>query len=347
MSEQPDNLPVAFPPRVARAPRRGMPIAALVLAVLALGVALWQAFDGRSRLDAVQQEVARRLAAADASARETRLLADQAREGTRDAEARLGQLEARLVETQNQRMALESLYREMSSSRDEWALAEVEQILLIANQQLQLAGNVKAALIALEAADAKLARLDRPQLIALRRTLGQDIERLRTAPHVDAVGMSLRLDGIAAAVDRFPLAMDAHPATATPTPGVPQGFWKRLWHETVRDLHDLVRIRDAQAPEVPLVSPAQAYFLRENLRLRLLGARLALLARDEAGFRADLKAASTWLARYYDVGDKDVIAAQTALRQLAQAPVSIEVPGIGASLEAARTLRLVRERTLR
>lgn len=325
-----------------------MVVVALVLAAAALGVALWQAVDGRSRLDAVQQDVARRLAAAEASARETRLLADQAREGTRDAEARLGQLEARLVETQNQRMALESLYRDMSSSRDEWALAEVEQILLIANQQLQLAGNVKAALIALESADAKLARLDRPQLTALRRTLGQDIERLRTAPHVDTVGMSLRLDGIAAAVDRFPLAMDAHPATAAAaTPEVPQGFWKRLWHETMRDLHDLVRIQDAQAPEVPLVSPAQAYFLRENLRLRLLGARLALLARDEAGFRADLKAASTWLARYYDVGDKDVIAAQAALRQLAQAPVSIEVPGIGASLEAARSLRLVRERTLR
>ena len=102
---------------------------------------------------------AKRLAEIDATNRESKALSAQARDAMSDVSARLGQLEARMFETQNQRMALESLYREFSRGRDEWVLAEVEQALLIANQQLQLAGNVKAALIAMETADARLARV--------------------------------------------------------------------------------------------------------------------------------------------------------------------------------------------
>lgn len=326
----------------------GLAVLALLLAVAAGGFAAWQWIDSRSRFDALHQEVARRLAETEAASRETRLIAAQSRDVVRDAEARLGQLEARMIETQNQRLALESLYKEMSGSRDEWALAEVEQVLLIANQQLQLAGNVKAVLIALETADARLARLDRPQLMQLRRTINRDIERLKSAPYVDVIGMAVRLDHVASSVDALALSMDGRPPRAeTAVAQAPAGFWASLWKETAQDFRDLIRIQNSQKPEVPLVSPGQAFFLRENLKIRLLGARLALLARDETGFRTDMKAASDWLTRYYDTDDKTVAAAQAAIRQLAQAEVSIELPDISASLDAARSIRLVRERTLR
>jgi uroporphyrin-III C-methyltransferase len=292
--------------------------------------------------------MAGRLAEADAQGRETRSLAGQSRDELRDVVARIGQLEARMVETQNQRLALESLYRDFSGSRDQWVLAEVEQALLIANQQLQLAGNVKAALTALETADARLARLDRPQLTALRRVISQDIERLRAAPYVDVVGMALRLDNVMTAVDALPLAMEERPLpandAAAPASG---GFWANLWHETMHDLRRLVRVQNAEKPEAPLLSPEQAFFLRENLKLRLLGARLALLARDETSFKTDLGAASDWLQRYYDTGSKPVAAALSTVKQLAQSEVGIELPDISASLDAARNLRIVRERTVR
>jgi uroporphyrin-3 C-methyltransferase len=347
MAESPTDLPV---PPMPRPPRRrpSLALVALIVAAAACALLAWQWIDGRERLRALQQETARRLAEVEAASRETRLLAGRSSDGVRDVESRLGQLEARMVETQNQRLALEALYREMSSSRDEWTLAEVEQALLIANQQLQLAGNVKAALIAMETADARLARLDRPQLTQLRRVINRDIERLKAAPHVDLTGMALRLDRIAASVETLPLAMDGRPSRQeSPAGEVPAGFWARLWRETAQDLRDLVRIRNSQRPEPPLLAPTQAYFLRENLKFRLLGARLALLARDEPGFRADLRAASDWIARYYDADDREVAAAQAALRQLAQSEVSIEVPDVSASLEAARSIRFVRERTLR
>ncbi len=336
--------------RAAGEPQRRSRLAvlALLLALAATALAAWQWYDARRRFDVLQQDVAKRIGEADALGRDTRSLAGQSRDELRDVVARLGQVEARMVETQNQRLALESLYRDLSGSRDEWVLAEVEQALLVANQQLQLAGNVKVALIALETADARLARMDRPQLTALRRVLSRDIERLKAAPYVDVVGMALRLDNVMAAVDTLPLAMEERPQPgedgAAPASG---GFWANLWRETLQDLRRLVRIQNAEKPEAPLLSPEQAFFLRENLKLRLLGARLALLTRDEASFEADLGAASDWLRRYYDTGSKPVAAVLSTVKQLAQSEVGIELPDISASLDAARSLRMVRERAIR
>jgi uroporphyrin-3 C-methyltransferase len=336
--------------RPAPKPQRRSRIAvlALLLALAVTAFAAWQWYDTRKRFDELRQDMARRFVETDAQGRETRSLAGQSRDELRDLVARIGQLEARMVETQNQRLALESLYRDFSGSRDQWVLAEVEQALLIANQQLQLAGNVKAALTALETADARLARLDRPQLTALRRVISQDIERLRAAPYVDVVGMALRLDNVMTAVDALPLAMEERllpPNDASASAS--GGFWANLWHETKQDLRRLVRIQNAEKPVAPLLSPEQAFFLRENLKLRLLGARLALLARDETSFKTDLGAVSDWLQRYYDTGSKPVAAALSTVKQLAQSEVGIELPDISASLDAARNLRIVRERTVR
>jgi uroporphyrin-III C-methyltransferase len=213
---------------------------------------------------------------------------------------------------------------------------------------LQLAGNVKAALIALETADSRLARMDRPQLTGLRRVISQDIERLKSAPHVDVIGMALRIDNLIVAVDSLPLAIEERVTAEAPASAAEQsGFWAGLWRETLQDLRELVRIQNTAKPEVPLVSPDQAFFLRENLKLRLLGARLALLAHDEVSFKSDLNAASSWLARYFDAGNKAVAAAQATIGQLAKSEVSIELPDISASLDAARNFKLVRERALR
>jgi len=223
----------------------------------------------------------------------------------------------------------------------------VEQILLIANQQLQLASNVKAALIALETADARIARMDRPQLTALRRVINRDMDSLKAAPYVDIVGISLRLDSVMNQIDTLPLALEERPALLSPEPeSSGDGFWQRLWREGRRDLHDLIRVQNVAKPEVPLLSPDQAFFLRENLKSRLLGARLSLLARDEDSFRADIKASLDWLAHYYDSGNKSVVAAQTNLKQLLQSPVGGQLPDISDSLDAARNLKLARERTV-
>jgi uroporphyrin-3 C-methyltransferase len=313
-------------------------------AVVLLG--LW--LHTYSRINDLQAELVRVLGQAGDFSKESRQLAGQAQQSVRDLDFKLGMLESRLSETQNQRLALESLYLELSRSRDERVLAEVEQILLAGSQQLQLAGNLKAALIALESADSRLQRADSAQFTGLRRAIARDIERLKSAPFVDVVGMSVRLDALAHQVDAMPLAMYERPVEepAKPAPSH-EAALVRVAREAWQDLRSLVRIQRVESSEVPLVSPEQQYFLRENLRLRLLSSRIGLLARDETSFKADVRSAQEWLKRYYDGRDKQVGAALASLKQLSDMQVSIDLPNALESMDAVRNQKLVRERGLR
>jgi len=325
-------------------------VPALLVALLALGVATWQWYDGRGEIGALRQELAKKLADADIQSKENRIVAEQVREAVAEAQVKLGVLESRLAESQNQQIALEALYQELSRNRDEWAYAEIEQSLFIASQQLALTGNVKAALIALQAADARLQRMNRPQLTTLRKAIHRDIERLKALPHVDTVAISVRLDGLIAQVDKLPLAMDARPQPEQPPAAREQSednAWTRFWRDLWSEARQLMRVQQMDKPDAPLLAPSQSYFLRENLKLRLVGARLALLARDAASYKADLKAARDWLNRYYDARNNSVAYAAGMLRNLHDTEVSIEAPDISVTLEAMRSLRLARERAAR
>lgn len=326
-------------------PRRFNPI--WIFAIIIIAVVAWQWYDTRNQITDLQHELAKRLADADALGKGTQNLATEATESGRRLDTKLSLLEAKLAESQSQQLAMEALYQELTRTRDEATLEEVEQLLLIANQQLQLASNVKAALIAMQEADARLQRIDRPQLAPLRKILSKDMDVLNAAPYLDTVGISLRLDNLAAAVDALPLAMELRP----PEPGasehqVPatEGVWLRFAREMWEDMKRLVRIQHMDKPDIPLLSPSQAYFLRENLKLRLLSARLALLARDGASFNADIDASLDWIGRYYDNKSRPTVAMLEALHQLRASEVGIELPRISASLDAVRNYRLARDR---
>jgi uroporphyrin-3 C-methyltransferase len=322
---------------------------AFVVAAIALSGVLWQWIDGRHELSVLRQEVARRLTDADTFNRDSRSVANQSRDSQRDVEVRLGMLEARVLEAQNQRLALEALYQELQKGRDERVLAEIEQLLLIAGQQLQLAGNVKAALIALESADSRLGRADRPQFTALRKVINRDIERLKKTPFVDVVGTGLKLEQLAASAETLPLAVDQKSGTVKDDDkerdkgnrflSVLREFWV--------DLKSQINVRHVADSVPPLVAPEQAYFLRESLKLRFLGARLALLAHDDASYKSDIRATSAWTRQYFDQKNKNVMAALTTLKQLSETDVSVDMPDISASLDAVRNYKLVRERMVR
>lgn len=328
--------------------RRRIASIALVGALVLAGAYGW--YDARSRIGATQDEVARRLREIEIDSREAKVLAKQAQETMREAQVKIGVLEGKLAESQSQQLALESLYQELSRNRDEWALAEIEQVLTIAAQQLQLSSNVRAALLALQLAESRLARSDRPQFIPMRKAVARDIERLRTVPSIDIAGISLRLDGLVAAVDALPLAFDER--TADPAMGgkpavradARDGFLSRFGSEVWDELKSLIRIRSMETPEPPLLAPSQAYFLRENLKLRLLNARLALAMRDEAGFREDLRVAQNWVNRYFDARPKAAASFAAQLKQLGATSFTFELPTLADSLEAVRSFKVRRER---
>ena len=329
------------PTRVARPWR----VVLLALALLA-GLATLYWVDVRQRLSGAQLELASRLRAAENNAREASTLARAARDSLLASQARIAALEARLAESQSQQLSLEALYSDLTRNRDEWQLAEIEQVLAIASQQLQLAGNVRAALLALQLAEARLARTNRPQFVPIKQALARDIERLRSLPAIDMPAMSMRLDSLVAGIDALPLAFEERserPAAAKDA-AADRGFWSRLGAEIWGELRQLVVVRQMNAPEPPLLPPTQAYFVRENLRLRLLNARMSLLTRDEAGYREDLRAAQAWIRRYFDPRSKQTADALAQLKGLAGASLSFEMPTISESLDAVRGYKSRRER---
>ena len=175
-------------PQPTPAPRRGGAVLAWLGILVAVALAAFAWYDARTRIDATQTELAQRLRDIEAESRAARALAQQAQESVRESQTKLGQLDSRLTELQGQKEALESLYQELSRNRDEVRLAEIEQVLTIASQQLQLSGNVRAALLALQFADARLARADRPQYMPIRRALARDVERLKAVQAPDLPG---------------------------------------------------------------------------------------------------------------------------------------------------------------
>ena len=334
--------------RVAIAPaeppvRRWM-IAAVAALAVAAALAGW--IDSRRAGQSLRADVATKIGEIDVVAQATGQRATQLAAEVRDAQAKIALLEARLAESQAQQASLEALYRDLAPSRDEIALTEIEQLLLLASQQLSLAGNVPSALSALQLADAKLTRLDRPQFTPLRRALARDIDRLKAMPFVDLAGLSVKLDQAAGAVATLPLARDERLPIAKPEATLPPEapWWRRVGREIWNDVRGLMRIEVADRPAAPLLAPSQEYFLRENLRLRLVSARLALLAREDVGFRSDLTAADGWIKQYFDLRAKPVQAVQATLKQLSTTPLGAEAPDLARTLEAVRVLRAAQER---
>ena len=317
----------------------------LTLLVLVV-IFVWQWLDAHSQLNRTQQEVARRLSEVEAANKANQMLVAQNQELVRELGGKLSLVESKYAETQNQRAALETLYQEMSSSRDQTALADVEQMLLIAGQQLQLSSNVKAALIAMQQAES---RLQRPAFEGLKKRIGLDIGKLRALPNIDVPGINQRLDSVIGAVDSLPLAQDAHsmPQKTVAAADPAEGIWKRFWNEIWQEAKHLVRIENTERQEMPLLSPTQTFFLRENLKLRLLSARMALLTRDEVSFRRELKTSQEWLKRYFDVKSSESAQALSALQKLAASNIVIDLPDLSGSLEAVRNYRISHERSVR
>lgn len=333
--------------------QRPLPLAVTVLAVL-LAV---QTISSHSRINTLRRDMAQSLQKGNAVNAETAALAREVSDTAKELQVKVGVLESRQSEAQTQQLALEQLYQDLSKNRDEWALSEVEQVLNTASQQLQLAGNVQGALIALQNADRSLGRSDKPQFLNIRRAIGADIERLKAMPAVDLAGVALRLDNVIAQVDTLPMLSDekpllpAAPLRSTrknkPEPE-PEALsigqrmiqtWRNWSQEMWDDVRQLVRVRSVDTPEALMLSPTESFFVRENLKLRLLNARLALLSRNESTFRDDLAGAQEILLKYFDTRARATQSAQGALRQVQANNLNIEMPTLSESLNAVRNYK--------
>jgi uroporphyrin-3 C-methyltransferase len=325
-----------------------MSITQLTLAVLVV-IFVWQWLDGHRAISDMREELAKKIADMDGGSKANAILIEKNQDEMRTLSVKVATLESYYAQAQNQRAALEQLYNNLSISRDETALADVEQLLLIAGQQLQLLGNVKAALIALESADSRLERMERPALGGLRKAIGQDLDKLRALPKVDVSGINFKINRLLSSIDELPLIDRHRPSenltTRVIAPVVNEAAWQKMLDAVWQEVKQLVRIENTGLTQIVLLPPKQEFFLRENLKMRLVSARLALLSRDEESFRQELKTARLWTARYFDVKSQEGAHLLEEVDLLAAASINIELPDIGSSLQAVRSYRLSQEKS--
>jgi uroporphyrin-3 C-methyltransferase len=357
--------PGAKPPR-ARSGASALVSALVIFIVLAvvLGGALWLQ---RKQFLAAAREVATRLDSMNATLAQTRAEAREAQALAQAQARRLTVMEQSLRENQGQYAALQQAWQDFNDNTgDEVVENDVERLLTIANQQLRLAGNVGNAIVALETAQSRLARANRPNFASLQQTINGDLDRLRAVPTVDIPALSGRIDRLTAVLDRAPLLVpDAAapgvvrggpaprlPPTPVERPPLPPDapWWQRWRAEIaswptragnvmVRELGELVQVQRVDEPGALLLSPQQADQLRATLRQRLLTVQLALLMRQPVIWKKELDSVSQVVDTYYDKRSPETLAAMNLLRELTQAQIAVPVPDVNDSLAAVTSLR--------
>lgn len=321
-------------------------VAVAVVALVSSGL-LWQ------KISSIQEQLARQSADSGALAIEARAMARQAEELVRETAARLSVAEARVTEVALQRSQLEELMQSLSRSRDENLVVDIESSIRLAQQQTQLTGSLDPLVAALKSADQRISRAAQPRLAPVQRAIGRDLDRLTSASVADTAGMLARLDDLVRQVDDLPVLNAVAQAAATRrlagtqqpnTSSLDQSnlaWWQmalqRSW-EVVRDeARGLVRVSRIDQPEAILLAPEQTFFLRENLKLKLLNARLGMLARQYDSARTDLAAATVALNKYFDPASRRTQNAATTLQTAQASMKAAELPRLDETLSALAT----------
>jgi uroporphyrinogen III methyltransferase/synthase len=326
----------------------------LVIVILAVAAGVG-AFLLNRKFEHTDQQFAQRLQAADAQDADLTAKAADAASAVQALDTRVVQLQGKLDDAQTQNQALQQQYQDLASNRDDWTLAEVEQILSSASQQLQLTGNVQLALFALQSADTRLAASNAgAQIVTIRRAIAQDMDRLKATPSTDLTGLAIKLDTAIDQIDTLPLAGEAPITPAAAHAAAPgnvasiaaatgQPTWKVWWQQIAggigQQLKSLVSVRRIDNADAMLASPDQGYFVRENVKLRLLSARLSLLSRSEPTLKSDLHAADSALGRYFDASSPRVQSVRDLVRQVDQASMAVTLPDLSASLAAVHQFK--------
>ena len=316
-----------------------------VLALIGALVSVWTVF----KLNGIQEILAKQTSDVSTQAVEARVSAKQAEELARDTAARLAVTDAKLSEVSLQRAQLEDLMQSLSRSRDENLVVDIESAIRLAQQQSQLTGSVQPLLAALQSSQLRLTKVAQPRLAPVSRAIVRDIEQIKSTPVTDTPTLLIKIDELVRAVDNLALlnavgtSVANNPATK-PAPetlswarAISMSWWEKMLNDLWRNAQGLVRISRIDKPEASLLAPEQSYFVRENLKLRLLNVRLAVLARHFESAQADMNQVTRDLNKYFDVVSGQGPLTLTLAREVLAQSKNTEIPRIDATLAALAT----------
>lgn len=345
-------------------------MAAVLLALLAL-LSLSLAWKAQQRVGALEHTLVSRQEASQRDAVQAQMLAKQANEAVLEASAKVALLEARVAEVAVQRGQFEELFQSLSRSRDENVLLDIEAGIRVALQQTAITGSAEPLVAVLKQSDERLGRYNQPRLEGVRRAIARDLDKVKAVSVADVAILSIKLDEVVRMVDDLPLlsrpdfrrpgaasAGSDAPAAGSQRAGRPQEpggeapsrwsvqGWSQRWElwsgHVLAQAKSLVRVTRIDHPDAMLLAPEQAFFLRENLKLRLLNARLALLSRQFETAQSDLQQVLLSFDRYFDRQGRRTSTAVEAVRAVASQARQVVVPrpdNTLAALSAAGTAR--------
>jgi len=312
-------------------------LSALVAVVaLGTGVLLWQ------KVQAMQENLARQSADAVGQSTDAKTSAHQARDLAMETAAKLAVTDAKLTEVALQRAQVEELIQSLSRSRDENLVVDIEAAVRLAQQQAQLTGSIEPLVSALKMADVRLGRAAQPRLAPLQRAIARDIARVQNTPLSDTPALLLQLDELVLLADELQIAnaVGITPPAATlarkPQEAVGDWWW-RVLAVLREEAKSLVRVSKITEPEAALLSPEQSFFVRENFKLRILNARLGLMARQIGPARADIASAAESLTRYFAPQSRKTQTAAALLQQVQTKMRTLDVPRVDETLAALST----------
>ena len=356
-----DSAPIssqAVPFETPHAPRPAAPgwtWLSLIIGAAGLGcsVLLWQKVNG------MQEQLARQSADATTQAAEARTLARESQDLVRDTSAKLSVMEMRVNEVSLQRGQLDALVQNLTRSRDETLVVDIESAIRMAQQQTQLSGSTEPLVATLQSSIKRIERAAQPRLVPVQQAMERDLERLSQSAVTDTASLLARIDDVVRMIDdmhvqnsapvpheqrqplrKAPNTTDA-PAVDEATSPTQWAWWsqwgQKIWRATREEASELLRVSTIDHAEAMLMAPEQAFFVRENLKLKLLNARLAVLARQYDAARSDMGTAQAILSKYFDSNARRTHQAQAVLAQLQAHMQTSKQPSLEETLTALST----------
>ncbi|HJH24234.1 MAG TPA: uroporphyrinogen-III C-methyltransferase [Paenalcaligenes hominis] len=245
-------------------------------------------------------------------------------------------------------------------------LNDIEQLAALAQQQLQVGGSVANAIVTLETAQARLTQANRQNFAVLIQTINGDLDRLRTAQVIDVPTLTAQLERLTELINQAPLyiteagtvspepngSATAADETAAATPSVADdsAWWQRVlstaadltqqsWNSIRQDLGQFVSVRRVDDNAALLISPEQADRLRENLRLRITMAQLALMTKQPKVWQSEMAFIVKALEDRFDASKALTQRALALATQLADTDVDLKLPTIDNTLAVIESLK--------
>jgi len=219
--------------------------------------------------------------------------------------------------------------RLLAVDRRAWLGQEAVFLTRLAGQRLLVARDVDAALALLEQADALLRDTGEPTFEGVRLAIARDRAALAAVPRVDQVGLYATLSGLIDQVDKLQLEFEAPAAAAGVAVPPDAGWWAQAasgWHAAMAKLSDHLIVRRRSDEIAQLMTPEWAALARQNIRMLIEQAQIAMLSANQPLFDRSLQRASGFVALFAEQDEERVTSIVQTLDALGGEMIAPELP---------------------